>query len=283
LKSSLTELLTCPACGKPDLVANQGKLTCVHCRHNVKLVEGIPVFTDTPVTIEPWQKVERGPDQGTAWRRANWRYLSEKVKALKTSAVILDVGAGHGDFAEIFSGRNYFSLDIVPYSEVDLVTDLTQVNPFKNNTFDLVVLMNVLEHVYSCSDLIKSISRIIKPEGQILLTVPFLLKVHQAPFDFARYTPYFFERMAEDAGFSIESLDGYYDTHYLLNESLGNTWQYSIRGQSFLKRLIAKSLVFVIQRLVNALRRVSRGGFIADYKSQVNPSPVGYLLVLKKK
>jgi len=67
---------------------------------------------------------------------------------------------------------------------------------------------------------------------QIDLTVPFLLKVHQAPFDFSRYTPYYLDALARDAGLKVVTLNGYYDTLYLLNESLGNLWLYSIQSGS---------------------------------------------------
>jgi ubiquinone/menaquinone biosynthesis C-methylase UbiE len=246
------------------------------------MVQGIPLFTDVPATIEPWEKVERGPDKGTAWRKSNWKFLNGFVSQLPAKAKILDVGAGHGDFADIFEGRQYYSLDIVPYAEVDLVADLGAVNPFRDTSFDVVVLMNVLEHVYECRNLLKSISRIVKSNGSVVITVPFLLKVHQAPFDFARYTPYFIEKMAEDAGLQVEILQGYYDTQYLLNESLGNAWQYSIKTQSKSQQMVARTLVFVIQRLVNWFGIVTRKGFIAETQSQINPAPVGYLVVLRK-
>ena len=283
MKKELLELLECPKCRQALTQKGEQGLVCTKCGHEVKLVSGIPLFTDVPQTIEPWEKVERGPDKGTAWRRSNWKFLNGLVSQLPAEARILDVGAGHGDFADIFSGRSYFSLDIVPYPEVDLVADLGEVNPFKTNSIDSVVLMNVLEHVFESRGLLRSISRIVKPSGSVIITVPFLLKVHQAPFDFHRYTPYAIEKMADEAGLSVESLQGYYDPQYLLNESLGNVWQYSIASQFALQRTMAKGLVYVIQRLVNALGRVTRKGFIDSYTSQSNPAPVGYLVVLRKK
>ena len=283
VKKELLDLLECPKCRHALSQKGERGLVCEKCGHEVIFNNGIPLFTDVPQTIEPWEKVERGPDKGTAWRRSNWKFLNAAVGKLPSEARILDVGAGHGDFADIFSGRNYFSLDIVPYPEVDLVADLGEVNPFKAGAFDSVVLMNVLEHVYESRGLLSSISQIVKPGGSMIITVPFLLKVHQPPFDFHRYTPYAIEKMADEAGFYVESLQGYYNPQYLLNESLGNAWQYSIASQSSLQRTVAKGLVFMIQRLVNALGRVTRKGFLDSYSSQPNPAPVGYLVVLRKK
>lgn len=282
MKKEILDLMICPKCRAALCEKDGDSLTCTQCGFTARIIEGIPLFTDVPATIEPWEKVERGPDKGTAWRKSNWMFLNDFVKKLPSEAKILDVGAGHGDFADIFEGRNYTSLDIVPYAEVDLVADLGEVNPFKDNAFGVVVLMNVLEHVFESRNLLKSISRIVASGGSVVITVPFLLKVHQAPFDFARYTPYFIEKMATEAGLQVESLQGYYDTQYLLNESLGNAWQYSIKTQSKSQQFVARGLVFIIQRLVNWLGKITRKGFIDSTQSQTNPAPVGYLVVLRK-
>lgn len=282
MKKELLALMECPKCHSDLLENGKEGLVCSKCNYSAKMSEGVPVFTDVPLTIEPWEKVERGPNKGTAWRRSNWQFLQAQVAALPAGSRILDIGAGHGDFADIFAGRDYYALDIVPYPEVDLVADLGQDNPFKTNCFDALVLMNVLEHVYESRGLLGSLNRILRPKGRVIFTVPFLLKVHQAPFDFYRYTPHAIEKMAVEASFEVESLQAYYDPQYLLNESLGNVWQYSIQPQSKIKQFLAKVMVAVTQHMINDLGRVTRKGFIAEVKSQPNPAPVGYLVVLRK-
>lgn len=282
MKSELQQILVCPRCHHHLENQNADQLFCPECGNKFRVVEGKPFFTNVPATIEPWEKIERGPDKGTVWRRSNWQYLNEKISKLPVEAKILDVGAGHGDFADIFEGRHYFSLDIFPYAEVDLVVDLAQECPFAEGTFDVVVLMNVLEHVYENRELIKNIGKVLRPGGQLIITVPFLLKVHQAPFDFSRYTPYYLTQLAEESGFLVKNLDGYFDTLYLLNESLGNLWQYSIQPNG-LQSFIAKGLVFTIQRLINVLGKLIEPGKIRPYAQEANPAPVGYLVVLEKK
>lgn len=282
LKKDLLELMRCPKCHAPLKVKGEG-LVCTECAYSARMVDGIALFTDVPATLEPWEKVERGPDKGTAWRRSNWKFLNGLVEKLPAGARILDVGAGHGDFADIFEGRTSYALDIVPYPEVDLVTDLVEVNPFKDGAFDAVVMMNVLEHVYEHRALLMSVERIVAPGGSVIITVPFLLKVHQAPFDFARYTPFYIDKMAAGANLQVESLQAYYDPQYLLNEGLGNAWLYSIDSQPKWQQVLAKGLVFLIQRLINLFGRVTRKGYIADAAAQPNPAPVGYLVVLRKK
>jgi hypothetical protein len=116
----------------------------------------------------------------------------------------------------------------------------------------------------------------------LILTIPFLLKVHQAPFDFSRYTPYYLETLAKDAGLTVATMNGYYDPLYLLNESLGNLWLYAIDSRPAVQRYMAKGLVFIIQRLINILGKVSEKGSVRSVIDEKNPAPVGYLVVLEK-
>ncbi len=284
MKQELLDILVCPQCGHAPLqvTPDEKHLKCGNCRFSIPIIEGKPLFTPAPETIEPWEKVERGPDKGTVWRRANWRFLESVVSYLPQDHLILDVGAGHGDFADIFSGRRYLSLDIVPYAEVNMVCDLNQVNPLKSASLDMIVLMNVLEHVFEAQKLLSVLAGALKPGGQMAVTVPFMLKVHQAPFDFARYTEHGLVELVNCAGLKIQSLQGYYDPLYILNESLGNLWQYSLPETTGLKRFAGKSLVFLIQKLINLLGKVIPRGRSAIPTRQSNPAPSGYFLILTK-
>ena len=48
--------------------------------------------------------------------------------------------------------------------------------------------------------------RVLRPGGVALINMPFLYWVHEAPYDFYRYTRFTVECMAKDAGFQIEEL-----------------------------------------------------------------------------
>ncbi|MCX6055498.1 MAG: class I SAM-dependent methyltransferase [Chloroflexi bacterium] len=282
MKKELLDTLYCPECHSRFLDDKESILECEGCHKKIKMINNTPIFSEVPSTIEPWEKIERGPNKGTLWRRSNWVFLENSIQNVSPEALILDVGAGHGDFADIFVGRKYYSVDIVPYDEVDIVVDLGQSNPFKPSSFNVIILMNVLEHVYESRELLRTIASILAPGGVVIVTVPFLLKVHQAPFDFSRYTPFSLRKLAEESELQVESLKAYYDTNYLLNESLGNVWQYSLPSRSGIKTFLAKILVFFVQKMVNLLAFVTQKGFIAEVSTQSNPAPVGYLLVLRK-
>ena len=69
--------------------------------------------------------------------------------------------------------------------------------------------MNVLEHVFDGAGLLAALSRLLEPGGELLVAVPFLLKVHQAPVDYARYTHFALRRLGEGAGLETELLEGF--------------------------------------------------------------------------
>lgn len=277
----LVPILSCPDCGG-ELQPGQATLTCTVCGLAVPVQEGIPVFTGTPETIQPWERIERGPLQGTPWRRANWRWLDDLVQRAPADTLFLDVGCGHGDFRDIFAGKQYIGLDVVPYPEVDITCDMTQRVPFKSGSVDTVVLMNVLEHVYAAEQLLSTLVRMLKVGGEVWAAVPFMLKIHQAPHDFARFTPYALRRMAENAGLAVQDLQGFYDPAFQLKDALGTVWAHALPPRSSLRGLLARAAVFGTQRMANLLSLLLPKGMQAEPLETGNPAPMGFMMVLKK-
>ena len=201
---------------------------------------------------------------------------------MPAGADVLDVGAGRGDFKELFTRHAYLGLDVYPYPELDLAVDLITTCPFKDNSFDLVVLANVIEHVYEYRSLVKQCASLLKPGGRLLITVPFLLKLHQEPVDFQRYTRYSLIQMAEENGLAVEQLDGYYNPLALLDEGIGNTWQYGLPKIMGIRKSIAKSGIFIMQKISNMLKRSLGNGYIAAADKDPNPNVLGYQCLLRK-
>jgi len=140
----------------------------------VPLQDGIPIFTTRRLICHPSDKITRS-QIAYPLGQANWSFLEDRVKQLDTQAAILDVGAGRGDFTELFEGySNYLALDIYPYPEVDIVCDLSCTNPFRLASLDAIVLMNVLEHGIRCSFSNELISEMLKPGGILIVAVPSL-------------------------------------------------------------------------------------------------------------
>ncbi len=282
MKPALLEVLTCDRC-HGSLVAGAQELTCQTCGREILLQDGIPLFTAPPDELRPSEKLLRGPNVGTPWRQANWRFLAEQVGALDPQAAILDVGAGRGDFADLFTDHsNYLALDICPYPEVDIVCDLTQANPFREASLDAILLMNVLEHVYDTHALLASLVEMLKPGGRLIVAIPFLVKMHQVPVDFARYTHYALVRFAPEHGLEVSHLEGYYDPVSLLGEGIGNLKNAVLPEMHGVRHYTGRALAWALQVSASGLRSLLGPGETHPPGDARSQSPTGYHMVYRK-
>ena len=64
------------------------------------------------------------------------------------------------------------------------VEDLEKKLSFKDNSFDNIVIFNVLEHVFEMNNAVSEISRCLNTNGCIIGSTPFLYRIHNAPGDF---------------------------------------------------------------------------------------------------
>lgn len=110
---------------------------------------------------------------------------------------IIDIGCGDKPFENYFSSHNYIGIDFKPKDTSVIEHDLSNRFPFDDNYFDVVILSEVLEHVPSPYFVLDEINRITKSNSLIFISTPFALQIHGAPFDFFRYTKYFYIRLTK--------------------------------------------------------------------------------------
>jgi len=90
--------------------------------------------------------------------------------------LILDFGAGNRDL--YFS--NVVNFEIVDYQSTD-VRGVGEKLPFKDEVFDAVISIAVLEHVRYPWVCAKEILRVLKPGGDLIICAPFLQPLHGYP------------------------------------------------------------------------------------------------------
>lgn len=73
-------------------------------------------------------------------------------------------------------------------SHADILCDVNEPLPIESDSFDTVVCSDVLEHLHSPTVALSEMSRVLRPGGKILLSVPFLYGLHEQPHDYHRYT-----------------------------------------------------------------------------------------------
>ena len=75
---------------------------------------------------------------------------------------------------------------------------------FIKKKFDNIIIFNVLEHIYDDRNALHELSKILKKDGKIYISTPFLYRYHEAPKDYKRYTLTYFEKALLEKNFKIE-------------------------------------------------------------------------------
>jgi SAM-dependent methyltransferase len=182
----------------------------------------------------------------------------------------LDIGAGRLAWRKLLHRHvtSYISGDIVVWHEdLDLAFDATGELPFPDETFDTIFCCSVLEHDPEPWDALFEMHRILAPRGRLLISVPFLLHLHDEPHDYHRFTRYGLECLAARSGFTVhETIENGSLFHFLLNPvSIVCSLVWSALHMLFLINPTTRCLLAVarqLDRLVGA-RRIYASNIIA--------------------
>ncbi|MES0873765.1 class I SAM-dependent methyltransferase [Sinimarinibacterium thermocellulolyticum] len=109
-------------------------------------------------------------------------------------------------------GVQYLGLDYPPTGEAlyharpCVFADAARL-PFASSSVDVVTLFEVVEHLRFPREALSEAGRVLRPGGCLLLTIPFLYPIHDAPHDYQRYTAHGLRRDLEACGFLVERLE----------------------------------------------------------------------------
>lgn len=120
--------------------------------------------------------------------------------------------------------------------------------PFEDGTFDSVLCNAVLEHVADAESAICELARVVKPNGHIVVAVPFLQPFHACPTDFRRYTADGLMALGRRAGLEIVCVLPVHSIAQTLGWIL---WEYAQEKGGRIRRSVAWALAFVATRLWN--------------------------------
>jgi len=132
-----------------------------------------------------------------AWVRVEMDSATAKfVSELDLSeANVLEVG-----------GRNWQSLECKAYESVDYPEyDLCH-SPYRKEAFDLILLEQVMEHVLWPFRAAKHVHQMLRPGGWVVVTTPFLVKIHAYPVDCCRWTPLGMKHLLAEGGFCLDQI-----------------------------------------------------------------------------
>ncbi len=132
--------------------------------------------------------------------------------SLPSESNVLDVGAANMKYAPFFGHCRYVAQDHpdVSYAPRDaelIRSDIASI-PLRTGSVDAILCTEVLEHVEQPLAAIAEFSRLLRPGGRLLLTVPSACRVHRVPTHYyGGYAPDFFERSLPARGLLLDALE----------------------------------------------------------------------------
>lgn len=145
--------------------------------------------------------------RATFARRTLLRFLqNEALSDIEISDKTLDLGGNSKSqyyrYITMPANLDITYADLHDKSENVINMDFTKLFPIQDNTYNNVLLMNVIEHLESYDTCINETKRILKDNGKLIGVVPFLFPVHMVPDDFHRPTESSIHKMLKNAGFN---------------------------------------------------------------------------------
>jgi ubiquinone/menaquinone biosynthesis C-methylase UbiE len=160
---------------------------------------------------------------GTKNQRNRDIWVGNVLTQLKSGLKILDAGAGQQRYKKYCEHLLYVSQDFAGYdgkgdlkgiqndefnaTTVDIVCDISKI-PVAENSYDVILCTEVFEHIPEPLEALKEFSRILKPGGELIITVPVSSLIHQSPYYYYNgFSKYYFEHHLSKFGFTLKNLE----------------------------------------------------------------------------
>lgn len=136
-------------------------------------------------------------------------FVEQQIRQITRGMTVADVGCGEQPFRDLIESRgaHYLGIDVAQNAQgtVDVIADVANI-PIRDSQFDVVLCVEVLEHMPDVVAAFKEWARILGPSGLLLVTTPFCYPLHEEPYDFQRLTPYQIARICRLAGLDLRTL-----------------------------------------------------------------------------
>jgi len=135
------------------------------------------------------------------------RIIRENLKAAVPylKGRLLDAGCGQQPYRSMLSCDCYIGRDVADGFDITAMK-------FEYNEFDSILCTQVLEHVPDVEVAFREFYRVLKSDGYLCITVPFMVRLHGIPDDYWRFSEYGIELLFKQFGFKkvlIESMGGF--------------------------------------------------------------------------
>ena len=199
-------------------------------------------------------------------------FQKEKFKEYKLSGDCLEFGANKKISRNFLNSKSLqyrtFLSNIDNSSKKFIKIDIEKKINHKKK-YDNVIFFNILEHLSETNKSIKNVNLLLKKNGQIIGSTPFLYRVHGAPNDYYRFTKSSLEKILKDNRFKNIDIKEIGSGPFLASFSI-------LRG--YLKFLpgiyhVLLAAILVLDKIISGI-------------SNTKPNkiyPIGYIFSAKKK
>lgn len=177
-------------------------------------------------------------------------FVLEQLNNLPASSLLLDAGCGSQQYRSLCKHLVYKAQDFglykndsgpgfasgmggdkgYEYGELDYVGDIWRI-PERDCSFDAILCTEVFEHIPYPNETVKEFSRLLKPNGKLILTVPSNCLRHMDPYFFySGFSDRYLQSMLSINNLKIESIEFVGDYYSWLALELART----IKNHSFI-------------------------------------------------
>ncbi len=215
-------------------------------------------------------------------------WVKQKLQEVPKGKKLLDVGCGTQRYKKYCEHLEYYSQDFGEYNpggdgealqindweygKIDYIGNCWDISE-KNETYDVILCTEVIEHIPFPNETIQECSRLLKKDGRFILTAPFASMPHMTPYYYYSgfYKNWFYEHGKLNNLEVIEIVEN------------GNMYEYSIStmytSSNMIKNKLIKNLfkIFLRATVLPFLNILS-----LQKKYKENLIPYGYQVVFKK-
>lgn len=158
--------------------------------------------------INTLQSILKGSFFHPQWHTDRLHVRSRRKLMLIQESLVVDIGSGNSANETLLGNNNQLLRLDYPdtnkrYTSLpDIFADACRL-PLADQSVDVILLLEVLEHIPDHAQALAEAFRALKPGGKLYLSVPFLYPLHDTPFDFFRFTPYGLKHILSNQGFQV--------------------------------------------------------------------------------
>ncbi|MBC7700864.1 class I SAM-dependent methyltransferase [Aquabacterium sp.] len=170
-------------------------------------------------------------------------FVQHQLESLPAATLLLDAGCGSQQYREFCGHLDYRAQDFgqytsdiskgfaselggkdgYKYGKLDYIGDIWNISE-RDQTFDAILCTEVFEHIPFPTETIREFSRLMKPKGRLILTLPSNCLRHMDPYFFySGFTNRYLEKFLTESGFQIDSLEPVGDYYSWIAAELART------------------------------------------------------------